>query len=137
MTIKTDALIVGAGPCGLFQVFELGLLGLQAEVVETMPVVGGQCAELYPDKPIYDIPAIPVCSAAELVDRLVEQIKPFSPGFHLGEEVTELVIEAKDDNDELFLNEAADLMYHLQVLLTHRGFSLQDVTKVLEERHGG
>jgi len=90
MTIKTDALIVGAGPCGLFQVFELGLLGLQAEVVETMPVVGGQCAELYPDKPIYDIPAIPVCSAAQLVDRLMEQIKPFSPGFHLGEEVTEL-----------------------------------------------
>lgn len=90
MTIKTDALIVGAGPCGLFQVFELGLLGLHAEVVETMPVVGGQCAELYPDKPIYDIPAIPVCSAAELVERLMEQIKPFSPGFHLGEEVTEV-----------------------------------------------
>ncbi|MEJ2601676.1 MAG: NAD(P)/FAD-dependent oxidoreductase [Gammaproteobacteria bacterium] len=90
MAIKTDALIVGAGPCGLFQVFELGLLGLHAEVVETMPVVGGQCAELYPDKPIYDIPAIPVCSAAQLVERLMEQIKPFDPGFHLGEEVTEL-----------------------------------------------
>ncbi len=90
MTIKTDALIVGAGPCGLFQVFELGLLGLSAEVVDSMPVVGGQCAELYPDKPIYDIPAIPMCSAEELVQRLMEQIKPFSPGFHLGEEVTEV-----------------------------------------------
>lgn len=87
MTIRTDAVIVGAGPCGLFQVFELGLLGLSAEVVDSMPVVGGQCAELYPDKPIYDIPAIPVCSAAELVERLMEQIKPFDAGFHLGEEV--------------------------------------------------
>ena len=88
MPVETDALIVGAGPCGLFQVFELGLLGLKADIVDTMNVVGGQCAELYPDKPIYDVPAIPVCSAQELVDQLLEQIKPFDAGFHLGQEVS-------------------------------------------------
>lgn len=90
MTIETDAVIVGAGPCGLFQVFELGLHGLSAHVVDSISAAGGQCIELYPDKPIYDIPAIPVCTAEELVDRLLEQIKPFSPGMHLGEEVVEV-----------------------------------------------
>jgi len=88
--IETDALIVGAGPCGLFQVFELGLLGVKAHVVDTMRVVGGQCAELYPDKPIYDIPGIPVINGQELVDNLMVQIEPFEPVFHLGEEVCEL-----------------------------------------------
>lgn len=87
MKIDTDALIVGAGPCGLFQVFELGLLGIKCHVIDSMPRVGGQCSELYPDKPIYDIPAIPVCSGQELVDNLMAQIEPFDPQFHLGEEV--------------------------------------------------
>lgn len=86
----TDAVIVGAGPVGLFQVFELGLLGLRAELVDSLSAVGGQCTELYPDKPIYDIPAIPVCSARELITRLMEQIRPFAPGIHLGQEVTEV-----------------------------------------------
>lgn len=90
MTISTDVVIVGAGPCGIFQIFELGLLGMKAEIIDSMRVPGGQCAELYPDKPIYDIPAIPVCSAQELVDRLMEQVEPFGAGFHMGEEVTEL-----------------------------------------------
>jgi thioredoxin reductase (NADPH) len=84
----TDAVIVGAGPVGLFQVFELGLLGLRAELVDSLPAIGGQCTELYPDKPIYDIPAIPVCTARELIERLAEQIKPFNAGVHLGQEVT-------------------------------------------------
>jgi thioredoxin reductase (NADPH) len=84
----TSVAIIGAGPCGLFQVFELGLLGIQAHVFDSLKVVGGQCAELYPDKPIYDIPALPVCGAQELVDRLMQQIHPFNPQFHLGEEVT-------------------------------------------------
>jgi len=79
--------IIGAGPCGLFQVFELGLLGIQAHVFDSLKVVGGQCTELYPDKPIYDIPALPVCGAQELVERLMQQIHPFNPRFHLGEEV--------------------------------------------------
>ncbi|MEJ8566681.1 NAD(P)/FAD-dependent oxidoreductase [Elongatibacter sediminis] len=90
MSIKTDVVIIGAGPAGLFQVFELGLLDIHAHVVDALPQVGGQCAELYPDKPIYDIPALPVCGAQELVDRLMEQIKPFAPEFHLGQTVTGL-----------------------------------------------
>jgi thioredoxin reductase (NADPH) len=90
MSIKTDVVIIGAGPCGLFQVFELGLLGIRAHVVDSLRQVGGQCSELYPDKPIYDIPALPVCGAQELTDRLMEQIKPFEPQFHLQQAVTEL-----------------------------------------------
>jgi thioredoxin reductase (NADPH) len=88
-TITTDVVIIGAGPCGLFQAFELGLLGLSAHIVDSLAHPGGQCAELYPDKPIYDIPALPVCNAQELVDRLMQQIKPFNPQFHLGQEVSE------------------------------------------------
>ena len=88
--IRTDAVIVGAGPCGLFQVFELGLLGISSHIVDSLPKAGGQCTELYPDKPIYDIPAIPVCGAQELVDRLMAQIRPFHPQFHLGQEVSRL-----------------------------------------------
>jgi len=88
--IETEVVIIGAGPCGLFQVFELGLLGIQAHLVDSLAHPGGQCTELYPDKPIYDIPALPVCGAQELVDRLLQQIKPFNPQFHLGQEVSEL-----------------------------------------------
>ncbi len=94
--IQTDVVIIGAGPCGLFQVFELGLLGLKAEVVDSIRQPGGQCTELYPDKPIYDIPGIPVCSGEELVERLLKQIEPFDCGMHLGEEVTE--VEPHDDH---------------------------------------
>ena len=86
--ITTDVVIVGAGPCGLFQVFELGLLGLKAHLVDALKEPGGQCIELYPDKPIYDIPAVPVYTGKELTDNLMEQIKPFSAEFHLGQEVT-------------------------------------------------
>jgi thioredoxin reductase (NADPH) len=88
--IDTDVVIVGAGPVGLFQVFELGLLGLKAHLVDSLPDAGGQCIELYPDKPIYDIPAIPVCTGRELIERLLEQIRPFAAGFHLCQEVTEV-----------------------------------------------
>ncbi|MEE4304138.1 MAG: NAD(P)/FAD-dependent oxidoreductase [Wenzhouxiangella sp.] len=87
MPIQTDAVIVGAGPVGLFQVFELGLLGLKAELIDSLPQVGGQCAELYPEKPIYDIPAWPVIGAQELIDKLMQQIKPFHAGIHLGQRV--------------------------------------------------
>ena len=86
--IETDAVIVGAGPVGLFQVFELGLLEIKAHVIDSLAYPGGQPVELYPDKPIYDIPAIPVCTGQELVDRLLAQIKPFGASFHLGQEVT-------------------------------------------------
>ena len=85
--IETEVVIIGAGPCGLFQVFELGLLGIKAHLIDSLKTPGGQCTELYPDKPIYDIPALPVCGAQELIDRLQAQIKPFGATFHLGEEV--------------------------------------------------
>jgi len=83
--IQTDAVIVGAGPAGLFSVFELGLNDIKCHLVDILDKPGGQCAELYPEKPIYDIPAIPVCTGAELTERLLEQIKPFNPVFHLGQ----------------------------------------------------
>jgi thioredoxin reductase (NADPH) len=86
--IETDAVIVGAGPVGLFQVFELGLLEIKAHVIDSLPCPGGQPVELYPDKPIYDIPGIQVCTGQELADRLLAQIKPFGATFHLGQEVT-------------------------------------------------
>ena len=83
--IRTDVTIVGAGPCGLFAVFELGLLDLKCHLVDILDRPGGQCAELYPEKPIYDIPAVPVCTGQELTDRLMEQIRPFAPVFHFGQ----------------------------------------------------
>jgi thioredoxin reductase (NADPH) len=88
--IETDAVIVGAGPVGLFQVFELGLLEVKAHIIDSLPYPGGQCIELYPDKPIYDIPAVPVCTGKELTDSLLKQIEPFGATFHLGQEVTEV-----------------------------------------------
>jgi len=93
--LEIDALIVGAGPVGLFQVFELGLLEIKAHVIDSLKVVGGQCVELYPDKPIYDIPAVPICTGQELTDNLLKQIEPFEPTFHLGQEVS--VVERQED----------------------------------------
>lgn len=86
--IETDAVIVGAGPVGLFQVFELGLLEVKAHIIDSLAYPGGQCIELYPDKPIYDIPAVPMCTGRELTDNLLKQIEPFGATFHLGQEVT-------------------------------------------------
>lgn len=86
-TIKTDVLIIGAGPCGLFAVFELGLLDMKVHLVDILDKIGGQCAELYPEKPIYDIPAIPMVTGQGLTEALMEQIKPFGPTFHLNEMV--------------------------------------------------
>ena len=93
--IETDAVIVGAGPVGLFQVFELGLLEIKAHVIDTLGYPGGQCIELYPDKPIYDIPAVPVCTGKELTDNLLKQIEPFGATFHFGQEVS--VVRRQDD----------------------------------------
>ncbi len=93
--IEADAVIIGAGPVGLFQVFELGLLEIKAHVIDSLGAVGGQCVELYPDKPIYDIPAVPSCTGQELTDNLLKQIEPFEPTFHLGQEVTK--VERRDD----------------------------------------
>ena len=92
---ETDAVIIGAGPVGLFQVFELGLLEIKAHVIDSLHAVGGQCVELYPDKPIYDIPAIPSCTGQELTDGLLKQIEPFGATYHLGQEVT--VVQKRED----------------------------------------
>jgi thioredoxin reductase (NADPH) len=93
--VETDAVVIGAGPVGLFQVFELGLLGLHAHVIDALPEPGGQCIELYADKPIYDIPATQVCTGRELITRLLAQIAPFTAEFHLGQQVN--VVERQDD----------------------------------------
>jgi len=88
--IKTDAVIIGAGPVGLFAVHQLGIAGLKAEVIDNLDKAGGQCIELYPDKPIYDIPAIPVCTGEELTKNLLKQIEPFKTNFHFNERVQEV-----------------------------------------------
>lgn len=90
MNHESDVAIIGAGPVGLFQVFELGLQGLSARVIDALPQPGGQCTELYPDKPIYDIPAVPRCTGQQLIDNLMQQIRPFDPGLHLEQEVVAL-----------------------------------------------
>jgi thioredoxin reductase (NADPH) len=88
--IETDAVIIGAGPCGLFAVFELGLLDIKAHVIDILDRAGGQCAELYPEKPIYDIPGLPIVTGQGLTDALMAQIKPFGATFHYGQRVDEL-----------------------------------------------
>ena len=94
--IKTDVLIVGAGPTGLFCAHQLGIIGLNCEIVDNLDKVGGQCIELYPDKPIYDIPAVPECTGEELANNLINQLKPFDIKFHLSERVDEV----KKDGDK-------------------------------------
>ena len=97
--IKTDALIIGAGPTGLFTAHQLKLIGLDCEIVDNLDKIGGQCIELYPDKPIYDIPAVPECTGEELTNNLINQIKPFNIKTHLGERVDEV----KKDGDNWFV----------------------------------
>ena len=88
--IETDALVIGAGPVGLFQAFQLGLQGITCHVVDALPHTGGQCIELYADKPIYDIPGIAVCTGRELIERLTQQLQPFPPTYHLNQQVSDL-----------------------------------------------
>jgi len=97
--IKTDALIIGAGPTGLFTAHQLKLIGLNCEIVDNLDKIGGQCIELYPDKPIYDIPAVPECTGKELTNNLINQLKPFDINFHLNERVDEV----KKENDDWFI----------------------------------
>ena len=94
--IETDAVVIGSGPVGLFSVFELGLLDIKCEVVDILDKPGGQCAELYPDKPIYDIPGMPVVMGNELVELLIKQINPFKPNFHLSSMIDELEREGEN-----------------------------------------
>lgn len=116
--INTDVVIVGAGPCGLFQVFELGLLGLKAEVVDSIRQPGGQCTELYPDKPIYDIPGIPVCSGQELTDALLRQIEPFNCGMHLNEEVS---VVRKNEDETFYVETNAGTKFQAKAVVIAGG----------------
>ena len=116
--IQTDVVIVGAGPCGLFQVFELGLLGLKSEVVDSIRQPGGQCTELYPDKPIYDIPAIPECTGEELTNALLKQIEPFECGMHLGEEVQ---VVRREDDDSFFVETSAGTRFRAKAVVIAAG----------------
>ena len=116
-TKNIDALIIGAGPCGLFQVFELGLLGIHSVLIDSLPNIGGQCSELYPDKPIYDIPGIPVCSGQELVDNLMEQIKPFNPDIFIGEEF----ISVKKTGDTYLVKTSLDQTFNTKTIFIAGG----------------
>lgn len=118
MSIKTDVVIVGAGPVGLFQVFELGLQGLNACVVDALPQAGGQCTELYPDKPIFDIPAVPECTGQQLVDNLMQQIAPFKPGMYLDQSVDTL--EKRGDED-FYLKTSAGTEFECRAVVIAAG----------------
>ena len=104
--IKTDALIIGAGPTGLFTAHQLKIIGLDCQIVDNLDKAGGQCIELYPDKPIYDIPAIPECTGEELTQNLMKQLDPFNIKYHLNERVDE--VKRKDDNWEVKTNKGTE-----------------------------
>jgi thioredoxin reductase (NADPH) len=117
-TIKTDVVIVGAGPVGLFAVFELGLLDIKAHVVDILDRPGGQCAELYPEKPIYDIPGLPVVTGQELTDNLMEQIRPFGATFHFSEIITGL---ERTEDDRFLLTTDAGKRFDTKVVVIAAG----------------
>ena len=121
--IETDVVIIGAGPVGLFSVFELGLLDLNCHLIDILDKPGGQCAELYPEKPIYDIPAWPIITGEGLVEKLMEQIKPFGAEFHLGEMVTEL--ERTDENGFIVRTDAGTGIKAKVVVIAAGGGSFQ------------
>ena len=121
--IKTDVLIVGAGPVGLFSVFELGLLDIRVHVVDILDKIGGQCAELYPEKPIYDIPGFPIVTGQELVDNLLKQIEPFSPVFHLSRMIS--TIERIGDPLFRVTTDAGDVFETKTVVIAAGGGSFQ------------
>jgi thioredoxin reductase (NADPH) len=119
--IETDVVIVGAGPAGLFSVFELGLLDIKAHVIDILPRAGGQCSELYPEKPIYDIPGLPVCTGQELTDNLLKQIEPFHPTFHFNEMVETLVSLGTAEKPEFRLSTDAGKIFHAKVVFIAAG----------------
>ena len=116
--IKTDAVIIGAGPCGLFSIFELGLLDIRCHVIDILDKPGGQCSELYPEKPIYDIPAIPLITGADLTARLMEQAKPFKAQFHFNQMVTSL--QKRGDND-FYLTTDGGLEFECKIVVVAAG----------------
>lgn len=119
--IKTDAVIVGAGPVGLFAVFELGLLDIRCHLIDILPKPGGQCAELYPEKPIYDIPGFPMVTGQGLVDNLMKQIEPFNPQFHYGEMVEGLGVLGSSDAPLFRLTTDAGTVFETKAVIVAAG----------------
>ena len=116
--IETDVLVVGAGPVGLFTVFECGMLKMRCHVVDALEMVGGQCAALYPEKPIYDIPAIPAIMGQDLIENLKKQIAPFHPTFHLGQQVEGL----KRDGEGFFhVTTSTGTVFHAKAIIIAAG----------------
>ena len=131
--IKTDVLVIGAGPVGLFAVQQLGLIGLKAEVVDNLDKIGGQCIELYPDKPIYDIPALPECTGESLTKNLLEQIKPFKTNFHLNQRVEEI---SKENNNWKIVTTKKNIFLAPNIIIAAgvgsfepRKFSIKEIEK--------
>ncbi|MFO1148449.1 MAG: NAD(P)/FAD-dependent oxidoreductase [Alsobacter sp.] len=120
-TIHTDVVIIGAGPVGLFAVFELGLLDIKSHLIDILPKVGGQCAELYPEKPIYDIPGFPVVTGMGLVDNLMQQIEPFGPTFHLNQMVTALEPLGTPEAPRFRVTTDADTVFECKAVLIAAG----------------
>lgn len=131
--IKTDILIIGAGPTGLFAVFEAGLLQLKCHLIDALPQAGGQCSEIYPKKPIYDIPGFPEVLAGELVDNLMEQIKPFQPGFTLGERA-ETIKKLEDGSFVVTTNKGTE--HHAPIVAIAGGLGSFEPRKPLLENIG-
>jgi thioredoxin reductase (NADPH) len=129
-TIHTDAVIVGAGPVGLFQSFQLGLQDIRCHIIDALPHVGGQCVELYADKPIYDIPGIPVCTGRELVAQLQAQIKPFAPTFHLNQEVSAVT---RLDDASISLSTSTGQHFVCKVLMVAAGVGAFQARKLAVE----
>jgi thioredoxin reductase (NADPH) len=129
-TIHTDAVIVGAGPVGIFQAFQLGLQDIRSHVIDALPHVGGQCVELYADKPIYDIPGIPLCTGRELVTQLQTQVAPFAPSFHLNQEVTQVV---RLDDGFISLNTSTGQHFICKVLVIAAGVGAFQARKLAVE----
>ena len=128
--IQTDVLVIGAGPVGLFVVQQLGLIGLKSEVVDNLDKVGGQCIELYPDKPIYDIPAIPECTGETLTKNLLEQIKPFKANIHLGERVEE--IKKEDNKWKIITNKNKIFIYGISLTSNERKEVINEAKQILD-----
>lgn len=120
-SIKTDVVIVGAGPAGLFAVFELGLLDIKAHLIDILPKPGGQCAELYPEKPIYDVPGFPQVSGQGLVDALLKQIEPFHPTFHYGEMVETLEVLGNAEAPSFRVGTSNDQSFECKAVIVAAG----------------
>ena len=134
--IKTDVLVIGAGPVGLFAIHQLGIIGLKAEVVDNLDKIGGQCIELYPDKPIYDIPGIPQSTGESLTKNLLEQIKPFKTNFHLNERVQEI---SKEKENWKIVTSKNKIFISPNIIIAGgvgsfepRKFSIKDIEKLLK-----